>query len=587
MTQNRKLFLGINAVYHESAAALVENGRVVAAVEEERLSRVKHAKKATIEGALTMPVRAIEWCLQKAGVDFDDLAAVGYSFSPKLRFEKNKNLPGGADLPSGTWGTPEGERRFFELNRLVSRILERWFKSDLTGRFFFIPHHRCHLASAFYPSPFEKSAVLSIDGIGEWATTAIAKGDGDKIDIVDEMVYPHSIGFLWEKFTDFLGFRRNHDECKVMGLASYGDPTVFRSAFDSLVDVTDEGFTFDLDKLRFRHEKDFSGLTPLFGAPRFPGEELEYEQNKGRHANIAASLQEVTDKAFISLARRCQRETDTDKLCIAGGVALNCVANGVVAREGIFDDIWIQPAAHDAGTALGAAYELYHRYSDNEAPKGTSVYLGPSYDKDECWQAIEKFRLTETQVEIKDSIEESVAKLVAEGNVVAWFQGALEWGPRALGNRSILADPRNKEMRDIINQRVKHREDFRPFCPSVLSEEADQWFDFGGSPVHAAEYMLVAYPTHPEKAKTIPSVVHIDGTSRIQLVCKEVAPQYHRLISAFRDLTGVPIVLNTSFNDREPIVCTPEDAIRCFLVTEIDYLALGPYLLKRAGAKDE
>ena len=502
-------------------------------------------------------------------------------FPPKLRYEKNKDLADGLELPQGTWGTAEGERRFFELNRLVSRVLSRWFKSDLTGRFFFIPHHQCHLASAFYPSPYERAAVLSIDGIGEWATTAIAHGKQNELNLIEEVTYPHSIGFLWEKFTDFLGFRRNHDECKVMGLASYGDPSIYRDAFSSLVNIKHDGFTVDLDKLRFRDEKDFQALVPLFGAPRFPGDALDYQKNGRRHANIAASLQEVTDQAILSLAKRTKELTKADRLCIAGGVALNCVSNGVLAQEGIFEDIWVQPAAHDAGTALGAAFELYHRNGGERLIKGTSVYLGPSYSDEECRVAIDKFQLTDSLATPEKSVEEEVAKLVAKGNVVAWFQGGLEWGPRALGNRSILADPRNVEMRNILNRRVKHREDFRPFCPSVLAEEAKDWFDFGSSPIDAAQYMLVAYPTLKEKQSLIPAVVHIDGTARVQLVKDTMAPKYHRVIKAFYELTGVPILLNTSFNDREPIVCSPDDAIRCFLVTEIDYLALGPYLITR------
>ena len=581
MQPKRKLFLGINAVYHESAAALVEDGKIIAAVEEERLIRVKHAKKATIEGTLTMPVNAIEWCLDKANTTFDEISGVGYSFSPKLRFEKNKSLDDGHHIPKGAWGTPEGERRLFELSRLTSRVLSRWFKSDLTGRFFFIPHHRCHLASAFFPSPYEEAAVLSIDGIGEWATTAIAHGKGPELELLEEIDYPHSIGFLWEKFTDFLGFCRNHDECKVMGLASYGDPSVYRDAFSSLINVDKDGFTVNVEKLRFRHEKDFQELIPLFGPPRLPGEPLEYQENGKRHANIASSLQEVTDKAILAIAKRTKELTKAKKLCIAGGVALNCVSNGVLAQEGIFEDIWIQPAAHDAGTAVGAAFDLYHRSNQERAANVSSVYLGPSFSSDDYEEAMKRFRLNEQRVNYEGSIASKVAKLVSEGNVVAWFQDALEWGPRALGNRSILADPRNGEMRNIINRRVKHREDFRPFCPSVLAEKAHEWFDFGESAIHAAEYMLVAYPTRKEKQSLIPAVVHIDGTARIQMVKKEVAPLYHEMISHFHSLTGVPIVLNTSFNDREPIVCTPDEAIRCFLVTAIDYLALGPYLIAR------
>jgi len=589
-TRKPRPVLGINAIYHESSAALVIGDYIVAAAEEERFSRVKHAKKAAIEHTLELPFRAIEWCLHRAGLAMDDVAGVGYSFSPRLRLDHNADLAEAATLLPGAWGTSDGERRVHELCRLVRRILERWFAVDLTGRFHYLPHHDCHLASAFYPSPFREAAVISVDGIGEWTTTAIAHGTPSGLATLATQVYPNSIGFLWEKLTDFLGFHRNHDECKVMGLASYGDPTVYRPAFDELVTVDDDGFTMHADRLRFRREDDHTALEPLFGPRRLPGEPLAYEGDDRRHADVAAALQALTEDLFRHLGRRAAAASGSRHCCLAGGVALNCVANGVLVREGLFDDLFVQPAAHDAGTALGAAFLLSRR--DGPSPAAATrcprshAYLGPAFDDDECRAALERWRLDGAVVATApddDELLAEVARRLAEGRVVAWFDGALEWGPRALGHRSILADPRNGQMRDILNHRVKHREPFRPFCPSVLAEHAAAWFYLGppAAPLAAADFMLFAYPTRPDRAAAIPAVVHVDGTSRIQVVHADVTPRYHRLITRFHELTGVPLVLNTSFNDREPIVCTPDDAIRCFRATAIDDLVLGGHLVAR------
>lgn len=587
MSRDEPIILGINAVYHESSAAIMVGSRLAGAVEEERLNRVKHGKKATIDGTVLLPVLAIDWCLEQAGVSLADVAAVGYSFSPRLRFEHNATAPDAADLPPGTYGSPSGERRLFELSRLTRRILERRHQVDLGGRFHFLPHHLCHLASAFFPSPHEDAAVLAIDGIGEWATTTLARGHGHELEILDEVSYPHSLGFLWERLTDYLGFRRNSDECKVMGLASYGDPVPFRSVFDRLVRCTDTGFEVDGDVLCFRHETDLTPLETLMGPRRLPHEPLAWQGADRRHADVAAALQEATERVILHLARRLADLTGLDTLCVAGGVGLNCVANGRLALESPFRDVWVQPAAHDAGTALGAAALLHHQVF--ERPRritAFSPYLGPEASDEACRAAVDRFHLGD-RVAADDGrpLAVRVAERLAAGRVVAWFQGRSEWGPRALGNRSILADPRNPAMRDILNERVKHRETFRPFCPSVLANHAPDWFDFGGrQPAGAAAYMLAAYRVLPERREQIPAVVHVDGTSRLQMVTPQSNPLFHELIAAFHARTGVPMLLNTSFNDREPIVCSPDDALRCFLSTRIDDLVLGPLLLDRQGA---
>jgi len=582
MKYEKGLWLGINSVYHESSAALISENRVVAAIEEERLSRIKHAKSASIEGTVQLPYLAIDYCLDTANVTLDDVTGIAYAFSPQLRLEGTISRDEAIDIEPGTFGSTLGEQRFFALNKMVPQLLERRFDQCMEGRFHFLSHHLCHLASAFYPSPFESAAVLSMDGIGETVSTTIAHGTPEGLRTILELSYPNSLGFLWEKLTAFLGFKSNSDECKIMGLAAYGDPSIYRDAFSALLSHTDAGFSLANDVLLFRTHNAWDGLEQLLGPRRLSHEPLLFKGSDRRHADIAASLQDVTSKAVLHLAKLAQEQTGETKLAIAGGVALNCVANGEIARSGIFDDVWIQPAAHDAGTALGAAYILAQKSGALHRPHHFSVYAGPRYDQEQIDEALRKYRIDD-RVEILDdeSLFSEIASRLANGEVIAWFQGQLEWGPRALGNRSILADPRCPDMRDRLNKVIKHREDFRPFCPSVLAEEASEWFDLASAAIAATDYMLVTYDVHEHQRSRVPGITHVDGTSRLQMVRQQHNPRYYSLIRAFFERTGVPLVLNTSFNDREPIVCSPEDAIRCFLRSSMDCLVLENRVISR------
>jgi carbamoyltransferase len=583
----KSFYLGINSVYHESSAAIICDGKIVAAAEEERFNRKKHGKKASIANTVLLPFQAIDWCLKQCNINIDDIDHIGYSFDPATRWEMNVDCAPDYPLNEGSYGTSLGEDRFLEMNNMVQSILEKWYDTNLDERFHFVSHHLSHLASAFYPSPHNEAALLCVDGIGEWATATIAHGQGRKINILDEIDWPHSIGFLWEKITGFLGFQRNNDECKVMGLSSYGDPSIYRDKFESFVQWDSKGrFQIDDNITRFRYEEDYSRLEPLLGARRTKYDKLCFEGTDRRHADIAATLQEVTNKAMLNLAKHAFDLTSSNKLCIAGGVALNCVTNGYIVQNGPFEDVWVQPAANDAGTAAGAALHLAFTKPavDNVKIEFTfTPYLGPSFSPSQYKATLRTYRIENAVVDLGDqTIFDAVSEKLATGSIVGWFQDALEWGPRALGNRSILASPVGTHTKDLINQRVKHRESFRPFCPSVLIEYADQWFDFFGKPpVSAAEYMLVAYGVREDKAEQIPAVVHVDRTARVQLVKKETAPKYHQLISTFYERTGIPLLLNTSFNDCEPIVCSPADAVECFLRTEIDYLVLGDFLISR------
>ncbi len=562
--------LGINAAYHESSACLIQDGRLVAAVEEERFSRIKHAKPARVDNPHELPRASIAWCLQKAGISLKEVDAIGFSFSPEIR---KKQSTGVEPVAEGDWGSEAGERRFYLRLLEVPGLLSEMAGADMGARFRWIDHHMCHAASCFLVSPFREAAVLVVDGIGEVHSTSLYRGWDRRLSALKHISYPHSLGFLWEKLSKLLGFGE-YDACKVMGLASYGDPNAFQPQMCELVRVTTDGFWVDPCIARFR-EQSFDGLEGLFGRRREPEEPIEQG-----HANIAAALQKVTEDALLALARSLHKRTESPNLCLAGGVALNCVANGVLHEKGPFERLYIQPAANDAGTAIGAALFIWNQVmGEARGAAMEHAFLGPDYSASGIRSALEPLR-DRLEVERLPDIEERVADLLADGAVVGWFQGAVEMGPRALGNRSLLADPRNPNMRDVLNAKVKHREYFRPFAPSVLAEKADVWFRIP-RPSPASNFMLIAYDVHEEKRSLIPAVVHVDGTSRIQTVHAEHNPRYHKLIDAFDRLTGVPMVLNTSLNDREPIVLRPEQALRTFLKTEIDYLALGDFLVRK------
>ena len=568
--------LGINCAYHESSACLIQDGHLVAVAEEERFNRVKHGKPASVDNADELPEQAMAFCLQSGGLE--SIAAVdfiGYSFEPEDRLRKNSQHRHGYELPDGDFGTLAGEQRFYQGHlRVEQKIRAMGYK----GRFFYLDHHACHAASAFYVSGYGESAVLVVDGIGEFESTTFYKGEGTRLNKLRHFEYPHSLGFLWEKMSAFLGFSP-YDAAKVMGLSSYGVPGVYKTALEHLLHIAPDGrFTVD-DSVAHLRNGNFQALETVFGIAKQNRPVSEIHADTQKYADIAVALQVATEEIFIKLAKQLQQETGSRHLCMAGGVTLNCVANGYLSYEKIFDNFYVQPAANDAGTAIGAAYLIWHHILGH--PRHTitkSAYLGPEYTDGEIKTTLDGHRLA---YQYQENIEALTAQLLADGHIVAWFQGRMELGPRALGNRSLLADPRSKNTVELMNLKVKHREPFRPFCPSVLAEKAAEWFELPEPMPDVADYMLGAFRAKQDKAHLIPAVVHFDGTSRIQTVRSDTNPQFHNLLTEVDRLTGVPVLLNTSFNDQEPIVCTPSDAIATFLKTQIDYLAIGNFLVAK------
>ena len=590
--------LGISAFYHDSAAALIEDGQIVSAAQEERFTRVKHDKR--------FPAHAITYCLSEASVAMDGVDHVAFYDKPFLKFERL--------LETYVAFAPRGFRSFqtaipvwlkeklFQ-KALLKKELKKFSESyDWDNRLLFAEHHQSHAASAFYPSPFEDAAVLTMDGVGEWATTSVGYGSGASLEIVKELHFPHSLGLLYSAFTSYTGFRVNSGEYKVMGLAPYGEPKYTGKILDHLVDLKDDG-TFRLDQSYFDY---CTGLRmtnkrfdQLFGGPPRDPESLLTQ----RDMDLAASVQEVTEEIVLRLTRSIATESGSRHLCLAGGVALNCVANGKVLRDNRFDKVWVQPAAGDAGGALGAALLAYYRLEgqlreiDNAHDSMHGSYLGPSYS-----QADVEHRLTDagarfTALRDDETIRRTAHEL-ADGKAVGWFQGRMEFGPRSLGARSILGDARSPEMQKTLNLRVKYRESFRPFAPSVLHEDVAEWFELNGD----SPYMLMVAGVAADKRCTmtaqqeqlfgieklnvprseIPAVTHVDYSARIQTVHGDTNPRYHALITAFKELTGCPVVVNTSFNVRgEPIVCTPEDAFRCFMGSDIEVLVVGNCFLNK------
>ena len=588
--------LGLSAFYHDSAAALVEDGRVIAAAQEERFTRKKFDAD--------YPRRAVDYCLHTAGVSLKDIDFVVFYDKPFLKFERLLETyltlsPRG--FTSFRMALPLWLReKLFQKSLLARemRAIDPHFDCD--KRLLFCEHHLSHAASAFYPSPFETAAVLTLDGVGEWTTTATAIGEGARLAIDKEIHFPHSLGLLYSAFTYYTGFRVNSGEYKLMGLAPYGVPKYTQLIFDNLIDLKPDGsFRLNLDYFDY-----CTGLTMtnarfdcLFdGPPRGPESRLEQ-----KHMDLAASVQAVLEEAVLRLTRSLADETGMENLCLAGGVALNCVANGKVLREGRFRNIWVQPAAGDAGGALGAALAAYHRHAArprviSNMPDGMAgSYLGPEFDQDEIESRLGHIG-ARFETASADSMLERTARALADGKAVGWFQGRMEFGPRALGNRSILGDPRSPTMQKTLNLKVKYRESFRPFAPSVPREHLADWFDLDVD----SPYMLLVAPiaegrirrmTADEDAlfgidklntirSTVPAVTHVDYSARVQTVHRETNPLYHVLLERFHGLTGCPILVNTSFNVRsEPIVCTPEDAFRCFMGTDIDMLVCGNAVL--------
>lgn len=564
--------LGINCVYHESSAAIVIDGRVVAAAEEERFNRVKHAKPASVGAADALPVQSIAFCLNAAGLRAEDIDLIACSFDLGLRRETFELDP--LSIP-GDWGSAEGEEVFLKSVGRIPDALSALLGADCSDRFRWVPHHLAHAASAYYPCGDGEAAVLVVDGIGESTTALLGGGHGTTLKHTDELRYPDSIGFVWEKLSAFLGFSP-YDASKVMGLASYGDARRFAETLAEIVgmsrrpEIRPDAFMFRLD--------DFEALEPRFGARRNPGDPIEQ-----RHMDVAAALQDWNNQVILSLAGQAYDLHPSRTLCYSGGVALNCTTNWLLKEKSPFSTIYIPPAPHDGGTAIGAALWAYFDSGDPGTdhamtePAHDSAFTGPEFTDDEIVAAFADARV---QPQRSPDIARDVAARIAAGQVVGWFQGRMELGPRALGNRSLVADPRDPGMRDMLNRKVKHREDFRPFAPSVLAERAGEWFDLGrGS--ESYRFMLFTCPVRPERAARIPAVLHIDGTSRVQTVSARDNPRYHRLISCFEAITGVPMVLNTSFNDSEPIVCTPRDALATFAGTRIDAVAIGDFIASR------
>lgn len=562
--------LGINSVYHESSAAIMRNGKLIAAIEEERFNRIKHGKSATIESAAKLPYASIDWCLAQAGVRISEVDAIGLSFEPEKRVEaislvKEETIP-------GEWGHPDGEMRFVENVKSIPEVLCQHYGRDLEKKIHWVNHHICHLASAFYPSPFQEAAVLSVDGIGQHETLSLAHGKDRQLKILDQVMYPHSIGFLWEKFCKYLALT-DYDACKVMSLATFGDPNVFRSQFDKFVTTTQDGqFQLNNDILKFRSE-DYSPMEDLFKVTRRTGKEEGYGQE---YLDMCATLQSITSSLLVSMGRRLKEETGSKYLCMAGGVALNCVANHELIVDGLFEDIFVQPAAHDAGTAIGAAARLSAKYDDHQTSWTMDhAFTGTSFTDAEIRDALDKRGL---KYEKQANIGKPVAKMISKGNIVAWFQGACEFGPRALGHRSILADPRNPVSRKRIDTGIKFRDSYRPYAPSMLADKMDEWFKVENA-VHATRFMCIVYYIQDDKKDVVPSILHIDGSSRVHAVHRDMDARYYDMISEFEKETGVPILLNTSLNSKAPIVQSPDEAIELFLRTDIDALAISDYLV--------
>ena len=589
--------LGISALYHDSAAALVVDGRIVAAAQEERFTRRKHDAG--------FPAHAIAYVLEEAGLDLASVDHVAFYDKPFLKFERLlesylAHAPRG--FTSFRMAMPVWLREKLFLKDLLKRELSLFDPRFSADKLLFAEHHVSHAASAFYSSPFEEAVVLTIDGVGEWATTTVAIGRGKDLEIQRELHFPHSLGLLYSAFTYYTGFKVNSGEYKVMGLAPYGQPRFRNLMLDRIVDVKPDG-SFRLDQRYFNYA---AGLTmtskameDLFGHPvRQP----ETEPLTQFHMDIAASVQAVTEEILLRMTRALAQEYGIPSLCLAGGVALNCVANGKILRDGAFRDIWVQPAAGDAGGALGAAQAAWHMElgRPRQAQPGDAMrgaYLGPAFDDDRIAADLTAAGASFTRLD-EDEILTRSAQALADGKAVGWFQGRMEFGPRALGNRSILGDPRSDTMQKLLNLKVKYRESFRPFAPSVLREHVSEWFDLDGD----SPYMLLVADvaehirrqmTSEEQAlfgidklnirrSAIPAVTHVDYSARVQTVHRDTNPKYHALISAFHDLTGCPLLVNTSFNVRgEPIVCTPTDAFRCFMGTGIEMLVAGNCLLEK------
>ncbi len=565
--------LGISCYYHDSAAAVLKDGKVIAAVEEERFSRIKFD-----DG---FPKLAIDWCLKEAGISAENIDSIAFYDKPVLKFERL--------LDNYIGVAPRG---FFSFLDVIPKWIHKrlWVKDEINkhlkgfkGKIIFPEHHMSHAAHTFFTSPFDEAAILTVDGVGEWSTTTFGTGKDTNVKLINDIRWPHSLGLFYSAFTYFLGFKVNEGEYKLMGLSSYGKPKYYDSILNELIDVKSDGsihlnmkyFAFTYDK--YMTNQNFSDIFGI--SPRKRDEKAEQI-----HYDIGASAQLVLEDILLKMVNHVHNKTKMKNLCLGGGVALNGVANYRILKEGPFENLHIPPSPGDAGSAVGCAQYLYHCHEKNkriiqkDAERiVNNIYVGPEYSNDHIKSFLEKNKISYEFLE-REQLLRSTAKLISEGNIVGWYQGKMEWGPRALGNRSILADPRNAKMKDILNQKIKHRESFRPFAPSILDEHVSEYFDIDRS----SPYMLlVAKVKKPDK---IPAVTHVDGTGRLQSVFKDVNPLYYDLINEFYKLTHVPVIINTSMNVMgEPIVNTPEQAHAMILKTDMDYLILGNYIIHKQG----
>ncbi|MEW6195618.1 MAG: carbamoyltransferase [Bacteroidota bacterium] len=581
--------LGISAYYHDSAAALLKDGEIVAAAQEERFTRIKHDSN--------FPIHAAQFCLKDAGIKVEDLSAVSFYDKPIIKFnrilETYLSYPG-KGIKSFIMAMPLWLKEKLWIPDLISKEL------NYKGKILFPEHHESHAASAFFPSPFNRAAFLTIDGVGEWATSSWGVGNENHVEIHSELHWPHSLGLLYSAFTYFTGFKVNSGEYKVMGLAPYGEPKYVQKIYDHLLDLKEDG-SFKMNMEYFNYNTGLTMTNEKFnrlfdGQPRKPETNLTQ-----REMDLARSVQDVTEEIMIRMARNIKKRTGEKYLCLAGGVALNCVGNGKLLREGIFDDIWIQPAAGDAGGAIGAALITHYHYFGNKLlekngrDKQKGSYFGTHYNDQEIEKFTKKFNLPFHKVD-EDGLIEKISDALNEEKVIGWFQGRMEFGPRALGARSIIGDARSRDMQKKMNLKIKYRESFRPFAPTVLAENVGEWFELD----RESPYMLLVADVKKEKQRKmtddelklwgidklnivrseIPAVTHVDYSARIQTVHKDDNPLYHKLISKFYEKTGCPVIVNTSFNVRgEPIVESPLDAYKCFMRTEMDILALGNFIL--------
>ena len=581
--------LGISAFYHDSAAALLVDGEIVAAAQEERFTRKKHD--------LNFPGNAVQYCLDEAGLSINDIDYVSFYEKPFIKFERLL-LNYLTVAPLGWKSYIDQLPHWLKVKLFMRRTIRQ--ELDYEGDILFTTHHQSHAASAFFPSPFEEAAVLTLDGVGEWATSTYGIGRGNTIDIQKEINYPHSLGLLYSAFTYFTGFKVNSGEYKLMGLAPYGEPTYVDQIKEHLIDIKDDGsYRLNMDYFDYCRGQKMTNakFAQLFDGPaRTP--ETKITQ---REMDLARSVQAVTEEVMLKMGQHIHRETGMENICLAGGVALNCVANGRLVREGPFKEVWIQPAAGDAGNALGSALFSWHQLMQQprtpERYRQKASYLGPAYTGDAIREQLDALGAVYEEYD-EAHLAEEVAELLATENVVGWFQGRMEFGPRALGGRSILGDPRSRDMQSVLNLKIKFRESFRPFAPSVLAEEASDYFELDGD----SPYMLLVADVQEKRLASLdgedvekagfdklrvvrselPAITHVDNSARIQTVSEEANPAYYRMIKKFHEKTGCPVVINTSFNVRgEPIVCTPEEAYTCFMRTNMDVLAVGNFLMKK------